>query len=53
MIGEDDVPWHEVFRLCESTGRTKWYIVEYEGDLYPPMEAAERCLAALREMRKT
>ncbi len=52
LIGEDDVPWDDVFRVCESTGGTEWYIVEYESDKYPPLEAVERCLAALREMGK-
>ena len=30
----------------------KWYIVEYESDAYPPLEAVERCLGALRGMGK-
>lgn len=32
MIGEDTVPWQEVFDFCESKGATEWYIVEYERD---------------------
>ena len=52
IIGEDDVPWEDIFRICESTGGTRWYIVEYESDAYPPLEAVERCLKALKAMGK-
>jgi sugar phosphate isomerase/epimerase len=52
VIGEDEVPWDEVFRLCETLGGTEWYIVEYESDAYPPLEAVERCLKSLRAMGK-
>ncbi len=52
LIGEDSVPWAEVFALCESTGDTKWYIVEYEDPSYPALEAVDRCLQALRAMGK-
>ena len=52
IIGEDSVPWDEIFRICETTGGTEWYIVEYESDAYPPLESVERCLTALKEMGK-
>ncbi len=52
IIGEDDIPWSEFFLLCETTGGTEWYIVEYESDKYPPLEAVDRCLQKLREMGK-
>ena len=52
IIGEDSVPWADIFRICETTGGTEWYIVEYESDAYPPLEAVERCLNALKEMGK-
>ena len=52
IIGEDEVPWNEVFDICESTGGTEWYIVEYESDAYPSLEAVDRCLKALKEMGK-
>jgi len=51
-IGEDELPWGEIFTACEMTGATDWYIVEYESDAYPPLEAVKRCLEALREMGK-
>jgi sugar phosphate isomerase/epimerase len=52
LIGEGDVRWDDVFRLCESIGGTEWYIVEQESYAYPPLECVERCLEALKEMGK-
>lgn len=52
IIGQDETPWDEVFRACETVGGTRWYIVEYESDAYPPLEAVDRCLQALRAMGK-
>lgn len=50
LIGDDSVPWNELFGLFEITGGTRWYIVEYESDLYPPLEAVEKCLQRLKGM---
>ncbi|MCC6727783.1 MAG: sugar phosphate isomerase/epimerase [Chthonomonadales bacterium] len=52
LIGDDDVPWAEVFRLCEETQGTRCYIVEYESDAFAPLDAVDRCLKALRAMGK-
>ena len=52
VIGEDDTDWPAFFEACESVGGTEWYIVEYESEAYPPLEAVERCLNALRGMGK-
>jgi len=52
VIGEDSIPWAEVFRLCETIGGTEWYIVEYESDAYPPLKAVEVCLEKLKAMGK-
>lgn len=52
VIGDDDTPWDQIFELCETTGGTEWYIVEYESDAYPPLEAVERCLQGLKAMGK-
>jgi sugar phosphate isomerase/epimerase len=52
IIGEGDVRWNDLFRLCESTGKTQWYIVEQESYAYPPLECCERCLKALKAMGK-
>jgi sugar phosphate isomerase/epimerase len=52
LIGEGDVPWPEIFQLCETVGGTEWYIVEQESYAYPPLECVDRCLQALRGMGK-
>ncbi len=52
VVGEGDVPWQEVFRICESAGKTEWYIVEQESYAYPPLECVELCLKNLRGMGK-
>ena len=53
LIGEGDIDWEEIFRLCESpVGATQWYIVEQESYAYPPLECVERCLRNLQEMGK-
>jgi sugar phosphate isomerase/epimerase len=49
VIGQGDVPWKEVFEICETTGGTAWYIVEHEtgGD---PLASIKGCLEGLRKM---
>jgi sugar phosphate isomerase/epimerase len=51
-IGEDETAWADVFAACETLGATDWYIVEYESDAYPPLDAVRRCLDGLRAMGK-
>ena len=50
LLGEGDIRWDDVFRLCEPTGGTKWYIVEQESYAYPPLECVRRCREQLRAM---
>lgn len=52
VIGDDDIPWGDLFGLLETSGGTRWYIVEYESDLYPPLEAVDICLQRLKAMGK-
>jgi sugar phosphate isomerase/epimerase len=52
LIGEGDIPWAEVFRLCETVGGTEWYIVEQESYAYAPLECVDRCLKNLKGMGK-
>jgi sugar phosphate isomerase/epimerase len=51
IVGEGDIPWEELLTLCETTGGTKWYIIEEEKDVYPPLKAAELCLKNFRKLR--
>ena len=51
LIGEGEVPWERVFEAAESAGGIEYYLIEQEGSVYPPLETAQRCLAAFRKMR--
>jgi len=52
-FGKGDVPWQEVFRLCETVGGTEWYIVEQERyKQRPPLEAAKQAADFMRQMGK-
>jgi sugar phosphate isomerase/epimerase len=50
LIGEGTLDWDTVFRTCEGTGKTEWYIVEQESYAYPPLECVRRCRENLRKM---
>ncbi len=39
FIGEDGLPWEEIFDRSEEVGGIKWYVVEYEQESHPPLEA--------------
>jgi sugar phosphate isomerase/epimerase len=52
VIGEGDVPWDDVFELCETIGGTQWYIVEQETYAHPPLECVAMCIENLRKMGK-
>jgi len=52
VIGEDETQWADFFHACETIGGTEWYIVEYESDAHPPLEAVHLCLKNLRAMGK-
>jgi sugar phosphate isomerase/epimerase len=49
-VGDGDVPFKEIFEVCETTGKTEWYIVEYEDNAIPSMEGIDRCLKNVRAM---
>jgi sugar phosphate isomerase/epimerase len=50
LLGEGQIDFGEVFRICESSGRTEWYIVEQESYAYPPLECVRRCRDALKQL---
>jgi len=52
LIGEDELPWKEIFNICETSAGTEWYVVEYESELYPPLVAVEKTLEVLRRWGK-
>jgi sugar phosphate isomerase/epimerase len=51
-IGEGIVRWKEIFKLCETSGETEWYIVEYETPGISLWESVKLCLENLRKMGK-
>ncbi|OPZ85866.1 MAG: Inosose dehydratase [bacterium ADurb.Bin429] len=51
-IGEDASDWPAIFAACDAAAATDWYIVEYESDAYPPLEAVDKCLRGLKGMGK-
>lgn len=46
-IGQDDVPWREVFQIAATSGGTKVYIVEYESKVVSPLEGSKQQLHAV------
>lgn len=51
-IGKGGVPFPEIFSVCETTGGTAWYIVEYEDPALEPFDGISRCLEGLRALGK-
>ena len=52
VIGEGEADWDEVFRLCETTHNTQWYVVEEGGRDGIGFDVPRRSLKALRGMGK-
>jgi sugar phosphate isomerase/epimerase len=50
LVGEGEVRWAEFIKLCETTGRTEWYIIEQEKYPHAPMESARRSLEGFRAL---
>jgi len=51
MIGEDDLDWQRILRICETTGGTEWYIIEYEREGFDPLEALRVNLENFQQLR--
>jgi sugar phosphate isomerase/epimerase len=51
LFGEGDAPWLKIFEAAESVGGVEYYLIEQEGSRFPPLETAERCLAAYKKLR--
>lgn len=52
LIGDDELPWKEIFRLCETVAGVEWYIIEYESDAFPPLVSVEKTLEVMRRWGK-
>lgn len=51
LLGEDELDWENIFKYAESEGGIEWYIIEYEKEAYPPLEAMKLNLDRFKEMR--
>ena len=51
-VGEGVVNWKRVFELCETTGKTEWYVVEQEAYAGPALDSCKQCLDNLKKMGK-
>ncbi|MCF7973981.1 MAG: sugar phosphate isomerase/epimerase [Phycisphaerae bacterium] len=51
LLGEDDIDWDRALAFCDKKGGVKWYIIEYEVEGIPPLEAIKLNLDHLRKMR--
>jgi len=40
-IGDDELDWPRIIELCRTTAGTEWFIVEYEVEGTPPLQALE------------
>ena len=49
-VGDGKVDWQAVFELCRTVAGTEWYVVEYENNAVPAMEAVKICLKNLKKM---
>ena len=52
VIGEGDVNWKKLFQVCETTGKTEWYVVEQESYRAAPLECVRLCRQNLKKMGK-
>ena len=52
LLGDDELPWKEIFNICETIAGTEWYIIEYESDAYPPLVSVEKSLEVMRRWGK-
>jgi sugar phosphate isomerase/epimerase len=50
LIGEDEVPWKEVLKVCRTSAGTEWIIIEEEKDVVPPLKGVEICLKNLKKI---
>jgi sugar phosphate isomerase/epimerase len=50
-LGDDELNWPKIFELVERAGALDWYIIEYEKEGAPPLEALGANLQNFRRMR--
>jgi sugar phosphate isomerase/epimerase len=50
-IGADELDWPAIMTAAETAGGVEWYIIEYEREGVPPLEALKANLEAFRGLR--
>ncbi len=50
-LGADELNWNEIMKTVETVGGLEWYIIEYERDAFPPLEALKANLDLFKKMR--
>lgn len=51
LLGDDDLDWQEIMRICETSGGTEWYIIEYEREGIDPLEGLRKNLENFQQLR--
>jgi sugar phosphate isomerase/epimerase len=50
-LGADELDWPAIMTTAESVGGIEWYIIEYERESVPPLEALQANLERFRKLR--
>lgn len=51
FLGDDELDWQQIMKTVETVGGLEWYIIEYERDAFPPLEALKANLDRFKKMR--
>lgn len=51
FLGDDQLDWPTILDIAETSGGIQWYIVEYEREAFPPLEALQNNLENFRKIR--
>ena len=50
-LGADELDWPAILKAAEGTGGVEWYIIEYEKEGIPPLEALKANLERFKKLR--
>lgn len=50
LFGEGVAPWKKILAAAQDKGGVEFYLIEQEGNQYPELETADRCLIAYRNI---
>jgi sugar phosphate isomerase/epimerase len=50
-LGKDELDWPAIMTAAEATGGIEWYIIEYEKEGVPPLEALKANLELFKKLR--